>query len=665
MIFLVVLSVLCSSAYAQDELVIHKIFDKTSYNVGDTVRVKLEIDNPFGKDIQMMMQDKTVFGSMGYDVVCESGIIGQQSGIVEGYKSFNVYEPGNYSVADIRYRYVNPDTGVEMLIEYDEMIEIEVRGEKDSSVSISSISTTMNCVFDEEEEDEQQQQQESQEQQQSMQEKMKEQLEKIKEQMSGSEQQGEEEQKEMSEQEQQYQNKKSTVQQQSDQDMSAAKKRLDKEVQEDIDQKKEELDNLNRALNESEDFGKLEEEMKSEGYDEQDTQMERDAETNETEFRKEYQNEDGEKGNITGKVDESGKVEDLKKITEEDVKKADELLEKNEDYKQKKSELENAGFQKKSETNEPTNDGGVKKSEEYVNNETNETRSLESEISPPKKSLKEKVEDLADKLKGDDEFKKSLNLAENLAQKAEDGEEIKQEEFDELSESLDSDEMSEQMKEEVEKIKKDIGSLADNSTDKKEVSEKLKEISQKIDQLGDMAKNQTTEEMRSVRIDDNSEIDVKIDEREGFVEKNRFLLLIFMLMILVYLYLRRDRSGGNVGSDGLAGYTKPKKKPDYRKVALSKIKNAEKMYFSGQKREAYTKISEAVRYYIRYIFAPNEEELTSTDALRVLRVKVDDERYVTDAKKCFQMCDLVKFAKYNTNDKDFYKILDLARRLVK
>ena len=664
MIFLVVLSVLCSPAYAQDELVIHKIFDKTSYNVGDTVGVKLEIDNPFGKEVQMMMQDKTVFGSMGYDVVCESGIIGQQSGIVEGYKSFKVYEPGNYSVADIRYRYVNPDTGVEMLIEYDEMIEIEVRGEKDSSVSISSISTTMNCVFDEEEE-EKQEQQESQEQQQSMQEKMKEQLEKIKEQMSGSEQQGEEEQKEMSEQEQQYQNKKSTVQQQSDQDMSAAKKRLDKEVQEDIDQKKEELDNLNRALNESEDFGKLEEEMKSEGYDEQDTQMERDAETNETEFRKEYQNEDGEKGNITGKVDESGKVEDLKKITEEDVKKADELLEKNEDYKQKKSELENAGFQKKSETNEPTDDGGVKKSEEYVNNETNETRSLESEISPPKKSLKEKVEDLADKLKGDDEFKKSLDLAENLAQKAEDGEEIKQEEFDELSESLDSDEMSEQMKEEVEKIKKDIGSLADNSTDKKEVSEKLKEISQKIDQLGDMAKNQTTEEMRSVRIDDNSEIDVKIDEREGFVEKNRFLLLIFMLMILVYLYLRRDRSGGNVGSDGLAGYTKPKKKPDYRKVALSKIKNAEKMYISGQRREAYTKISEAVRYYIRYIFAPNEEELTSTDALRVLRVKVDDERYVTDAKKCFQMCDLVKFAKYNTNDKDFYKILDLARRLVK
>jgi len=107
-----------------------------------------------------------------------------------------------------------------------------------------------------------------------------------------------------------------------------------------------------------------------------------------------------------------------------------------------------------------------------------------------------------------------------------------------------------------------------------------------------------------------------------------------------------------------------KKKPDYRKLAHDRIKKAVKSYNSGKKKEAYTMVSEAVRFYIRFKYAPNEEELTSTDALKVLRGCSVGDKYISESKRCFQLCDLVKFAKYKPNDKDFNKIVVIAKKLV-
>jgi hypothetical protein len=37
---------------------------------------------------------------------------------------------------------------------------------------------------------------------------------------------------------------------------------------------------------------------------------------------------------------------------------------------------------------------------------------------------------------------------------------------------------------------------------------------------------------------------------------------------------------------------------------------------------------------------------------------------MNDAKECFLLCDLVKFAKYEPNKQDFYRVVAYARKII-
>ena len=106
-----------------------------------------------------------------------------------------------------------------------------------------------------------------------------------------------------------------------------------------------------------------------------------------------------------------------------------------------------------------------------------------------------------------------------------------------------------------------------------------------------------------------------------------------------------------------------KRKVNPGKAALGKLRRAETLFEEGKMKEAYTAVSEAVRYYYkRTLDHSGEKELTSTEAIRLL--KEADSSDVAKAKECFSLCDLVKFAKYKPNKKDFGRILKLGREIV-
>ncbi len=102
---------------------------------------------------------------------------------------------------------------------------------------------------------------------------------------------------------------------------------------------------------------------------------------------------------------------------------------------------------------------------------------------------------------------------------------------------------------------------------------------------------------------------------------------------------------------------------DFRKEAVRMIESARELFDSGRRKDAYARVSEGVRLYYKHALHSGKEELTSTDVLKMLK-RGKEKTIFSDAKRCFELCDLVEFAKYAPNEKDFGQILEKARKLL-
>jgi len=133
-------------------------------------------------------------------------------------------------------------------------------------------------------------------------------------------------------------------------------------------------------------------------------------------------------------------------------------------------------------------------------------------------------------------------------------------------------------------------------------------------------------------------------------------LLILIIMLVILFFIKKLRRKGE----------SPKPEPeeetiDFRKIALEMIEEAESMYAKGKRKEAYTKVSEAVRLYFRYLLG-QKEELTDYEVIQLLRRENHEKLGTT--KECLNLCNLVKFAKYRPKDEDFDRIVELAYGIV-
>lgn len=100
---------------------------------------------------------------------------------------------------------------------------------------------------------------------------------------------------------------------------------------------------------------------------------------------------------------------------------------------------------------------------------------------------------------------------------------------------------------------------------------------------------------------------------------------------------------------------------DPKENALGLLDKAIGMFNSGLQKEAYIEASNAVRSYFKG--TSGIQELTSDEIIRTIRGS-KDEGYVEDVRDFFMLCDLVKFAKYEPNQKDFNRMVELARRII-
>jgi hypothetical protein len=100
---------------------------------------------------------------------------------------------------------------------------------------------------------------------------------------------------------------------------------------------------------------------------------------------------------------------------------------------------------------------------------------------------------------------------------------------------------------------------------------------------------------------------------------------------------------------------------DPKENALSMLENAVDMFNNARQKEAFMEVSNAVRFYFKG--TAGIHELTSDEIVWSIRESKDDE-YLKDVKECFILCDLVKFAKYEPNARDFNRVVEYARRII-
>ncbi len=141
--------------------------------------------------------------------------------------------------------------------------------------------------------------------------------------------------------------------------------------------------------------------------------------------------------------------------------------------------------------------------------------------------------------------------------------------------------------------------------------------------------------------------DVALHEEKSFP----YWMLIFLVIIGIYLYKKYGSNGSiKEHAQEVISVFDPKEE------ALAKLEKAVQI-FNIDKKEAYSKVSEAVRWYLKKTLGI--PELTSEEIIERLSSKD-----VTYAKECFMLCDRVKFAKYDPNLEDFRKAVECARRII-
>jgi phosphoribosyl-ATP pyrophosphohydrolase len=398
---------------------------------------------------------------------------------------------------------------------------------------------------------------------------------------------------------QQTQSKTSNMQQQSQQDMNQIKQEMEKRMQ----QQEQTKQQLQEKIEQDKEFQQMQKQLQEQGYNLE--KKETNAVSNSTgDFNYQYRKGE-ETANIQGSMEE-GKMRSIEKRSSEETKKR---IEKDEQFKEMKQNLEKQGFR------QGTSQLNDKHFSYKFDRDDGEKAEIRGRID----------EDKIDNLKMQNSvmekniFSKNKSLNKWLVEKQE---ELLQKGF--IAQPM------------------EFNNVRNNTA---EFSKRYL----------NPENNQSIEIRGAVKNETITKLWVE-EKRNKIIWWLLFLLLLLLMLIGVLLYRK---------------YSKKKPEPihefveekqfDYKREAQKLLEEAQNLFSKSQGKDAYTKVSEAVRLYFMHKFK-TERELTRNDVIKELRKR---NRKTELAEECLELCDLVKFAKYNTNEKDFNRILSLAQKIVK
>ncbi len=99
---------------------------------------------------------------------------------------------------------------------------------------------------------------------------------------------------------------------------------------------------------------------------------------------------------------------------------------------------------------------------------------------------------------------------------------------------------------------------------------------------------------------------------------------------------------------------------DYKKESELLLNKAKRFFEKKEYKDAYASAGQALRLFLSYENKLNKE-VTNDEIIAFLQKHKKSHQEI---KKCFDLCSLVEFAKYQANKKDFDKILQYAQKVI-
>ena len=108
----------------------------------------------------------------------------------------------------------------------------------------------------------------------------------------------------------------------------------------------------------------------------------------------------------------------------------------------------------------------------------------------------------------------------------------------------------------------------------------------------------------------------------------------------------------------------PVDETDYRKEALKMARKAQEFSKTGDIKQYYSALYEAVRYYISNRYSSTFEELTTQEIVKKLAELKAPESGIKPVYEFMKECDLVKFADYKPSDRECGDIYEKATAII-
>ena len=367
----------------------------------------------------------------------------------------------------------------------------------------------------------------------------------------------------------------------------------------------------------------MEQDLQDRGYNRESQSIK--PESNQTgQFDYKYKDDKGNQASISGNM-KDGEMEELKKFTTEDMVKE---LQNNKDYQQALQELAKKGFEPEYPQFNPD---ANQLSQNFKNPETGDRARITANYDFDNQTLANFTRKMQDQKLESQIMNRTttpqLNTTNSFNQ---------------------SNDLNKQLQE-LDKELQEQGFKPEKMDFTRRLNQSFSTFSKRY------FNNQTNE----TRIINGSVIEDKVIELETGEEKakkksNWPLILILIIITITAAVIIYNRFFSKAALEDAKARPKP---INFRKIALKKLKLAEELYEQKRYKDAYGTASEALRYFHSYKHG-TRTELTSTDTISLLKKKKVAWK---NTRKALNLANMVEFAKYKPNRKDFGQILKLAR----
>ncbi|MBI5574586.1 MAG: hypothetical protein HY919_08595 [Elusimicrobia bacterium] len=161
-------------------------------------------------------------------------------------------------------------------------------------------------------------------------------------------------------------------------------------------------------------------------------------------------------------------------------------------------------------------------------------------------------------------------------------------------------------------------------------------------------------------LDKESAADIKDIKPPVNIKSKSFKYIISVLLLIFLTLFLRKFFHKDLPSAILSEIDDPYK---YAVDELAKLENAN-LIKEGKVKEFFIILTRTVRIYLSKIFGVNIIDMTTYEAIRILREKNTDKKFLMDLRKFFDCADLVKFAKYIPDEKVIIFNLETAKNII-